>query len=613
MGLFIEPSSLPGGREWARACSAALKVEGAAGERLQEGLACASSSVAGLIQVLSLLAVYGFILYNASGLIASGSELLLLVPSLRNIVGSVVLPVLGAVPDGCIVFFSGLGKNAQEEIAVGVGALAGSTSMLLTVPWFLSILAGRVNIRPDGSANYTKHHWMRRWSKLMPPGNASMRGTGVEPTAIVATCGKIMLLTAISYVVIQIAAFSTGNFYVADQTKASTEAAAAAERPPAAVCFVVTSAFFIWYLYYQLTIKTEETTSYREDFVDEVRQKAIRNGNISLTAAFREIGEAASAADEASGLLVENHKKERLRHMLLVFFNHYDINRDHSISTSELGLLMNDLGERLTADELHDLASKMDTDDSGTVDFDEFAAVMPEFIRDRVAGSRHDQPMGDVAAPDEESAIRGNGGNGGNGSSPQQEGDDQRDDGNEEEEEEEDEEVPSDLQHDDPKVQIQNILNRSFSMMLLGTLLVLIFSDPMVDVLSDIGARIGVPPFYISFILAPLASNASELFASYQYATKKTRKTVSISFSTLLGAAILNNTFVLAIFMALICIKGLAWQFTAETISILFVELVVFFFSQKKIMTLQDGYIVLAMFPMALIVVLFLENVLGLD
>lgn len=34
-------------------------------------------------------------------------------------IGSVVLPILGAVPDGCIVLFSGLGPNAAEELAVG--------------------------------------------------------------------------------------------------------------------------------------------------------------------------------------------------------------------------------------------------------------------------------------------------------------------------------------------------------------------------------------------------------------------------------------------------------------------------------------------------------------
>lgn len=68
-------------------------------------------------------------------MISDGSELLLLVPAVAGLVGSVVLPVLGAVPDGAIVLFSGMGDNAQQQLSVGVGALAGSTIMLLTIPW----------------------------------------------------------------------------------------------------------------------------------------------------------------------------------------------------------------------------------------------------------------------------------------------------------------------------------------------------------------------------------------------------------------------------------------------------------------------------------------------
>lgn len=85
--------------------------------------------------------------------------------------------------------------------------------------------------------------------------------------------------------------------------------------------------------------------------------------------------------------------------------------------------------------------------------------------------------------------------------------------------------------------------------MSLGTGLIILFSDPMVDVLSNVGARTGVAPFYIAFVLAPLASNTSELIASLNYSKKKTRKTITIALSTLEGAACMNNTFCLAIFM----------------------------------------------------------------
>ena len=69
-----------------------------------------------LVQIMFFMGVYGYMLFEASNLISDGSELLLLVPRFAPLVGSVVLPVLGAVPDATMVFFSGLGKNPQSEV-----------------------------------------------------------------------------------------------------------------------------------------------------------------------------------------------------------------------------------------------------------------------------------------------------------------------------------------------------------------------------------------------------------------------------------------------------------------------------------------------------------------
>merc|ERR1711871_562061 len=110
----------------------------------------------------------------------------------------------------------------------------------------------------------------------------------------------------------------------------------------------------------------------------------------------------------------------------------------------------------------------------------------------------------------------------------------------------------------------------------LGTVLVLIFSDPMVDVLAEIGVRTDIPAFYISFVLAPLASNASEVLASYSFALKKTRKTISVSLVQLEGAAIMNNSFCLGIFLGIVAFKKLQWTYSAETIAILVIEIAMF-------------------------------------
>merc|ERR1740121_2237669 len=106
-------------------------------------------------QLAFMTIIYAVVLYQASGLISGGSEMLQLVPSVAGLVGSVVLPILGAVPDGMMVLFSGVGPDAQETVSVGVGALAGSTVMLLTFPWFICIYYGGVPLS-NGEADYAK-------------------------------------------------------------------------------------------------------------------------------------------------------------------------------------------------------------------------------------------------------------------------------------------------------------------------------------------------------------------------------------------------------------------------------------------------------------------------
>lgn len=130
--------------------------------------------------------------------------------------------------------------------------------------------------------------------------------------------------------------------------------------------------------------------------------------------------------------------------------------------------------------------------------------------------------------------------------------------------------------------------------------------------MQEIAVRANLNPFYVSFILAPLASNASEVIASMYYASKKTRKTITVSLTTLEGAACMNNTFCLSIFMGLIFFRGLAWQYTAETISVVVVEFFMGAMVRAKSMTLMKALIVLGIFPLSLVLVAVLEA-MGFD
>merc|ERR1712007_164180 len=183
----------------------------------------------------------------------------------------------------------------------------------------------------------------------------------------------------------------------------------------------------------------------------------------------------------------------------------------------------------------------------------------------------------------------------------------------EEEEEEEEEDMPEDLADLSPAEQKKRLLRRAFCKLIMGTGVVLLFTDPMCDMLTCIGHKLGINPFYVSFLVAPLASNASELLAAMRMASKKTKASMVGALSSLEGAAIMNNTFCLGIFMLLIVWKHLMWTFAAETISILFVEVFVAFFvliPQKQ--TLLHACFIMLCYPACLLVVVGLER-LGLD
>jgi hypothetical protein len=70
----------------------------------------------------------------------------------------------------------------------------------------------------------------------------------------------------------------------------------------------------------------------------------------------------------------------------------------------------------------------------------------------------------------------------------------------------------------------------------------------------------------------------------------------------------MNNTFVLGIFMLLIYTQSLSWEFFAETLAILIVELIVGLYALKNKNTLFDGFCILSLYPISLILVMILES-----
>ena len=137
---------------------------------------------------------------------------------------------------------------------------------------------------------------------------------------------------------------------------------------------------------------------------------------------------------------------------------------------------------------------------------------------------------------------------------------------------EDEEEEEEDLLLEMSNVQLLGV---AMAQLLIGTILVTIFSDPMVDVINNFSDTINISAFFVSFVVTPVASNASEIYSALVFAAKRSTEGISLGFSALYGAACMNNTFVLCIFCAIVYFRKLEWTFLVETLVILLTIMIV--------------------------------------
>jgi Ca2+/Na+ antiporter len=540
--------------------------------------------------LLFLTIVYGVILYQSSNLISSGSELLLLVPSMASLVGSIVLPILGAVPDGVMTLFSGMGprEEAQDEVSIGVGVLAGSTVMLLTFPWFIAVLAGRVPLDKNGEAVYNKK---QRESRTKPLG---LFDSGVSFEDDIKQNAIMMLGTTLIYLVIQVPAFLTESAEppALQHSKSEVDGEAAAERLPALLGLIFSVAGFFFYLF--KCYKQAQDATGGGKVLDRVLE-GIKAGDVSLSAALQFTAE--DSSDGAGKPLLDNKSEvqKKVETIVTPFFRKYDTNRSNSLDLSEFKILLSDLGEYCSDKEVQESFNKFDEDKSGDLKKAELVQCLIHYLTDEGCRDKIRTKVEEEKTKAKTMATY-------------TKKDGEGEDGEAANEEEEEEEMPEDLRDLSPEEQQTRIKRRAAWMMALGTFIVLFVSDPFVDVLNVWGQRFGIPGFYVSFVVAPFASNASELLSAYVYAAKKTKASITTSLSTLIGAACMNNTFVLAIFFCLVYFKRLAWRFTAETVAIMVVQWIIGAMAIfKKVHSLFFGLLIFACYPLCLCIVAGME------
>ena len=551
---------------------------------------------------LFLNLVYGCGLLAAAQLISDGSELLLEVLS-PGLVGGLLLPILGAVPDAAVIVASGLGaskEEAQEQVAVGMGTLAGSTVMLLTIAWGGSLWVGRCDLDAfTGKAiqKQMSHGFTDSFSK-----------TGVTVDNDTPLNAKIMMASCLVFLVPQIAAFcgDKGDKVV--------------DGVGAIVALVALAAYCTFQVVHPELQKRK---------MQAARLRQAKKYGAQLA---HHIG------ISVGGILVDGDINAAALDKL---FDQFDADGNGQIEIHELKAALVAMSVTMKDYNVSDAdvnvwLREFDRDGNGLIDRAEFCGGMTHWILEQTRNLEHaprrnsldeNQNPGDMrisTIQEGDGVVSTRSQRNGlslvdrDGTEPLLGGDvapadadnasnashDSDDDSNDDEDDDDSENPPTKFQ----------IVRESIVRLTCGMALIALFADPMVGAVSSLSKALGMPsPFFASFVLTPFASNASELVSSLYFASKKRKKNISLTYSQIYGAVTMNNTMCLGLFLVVMRAQGLEWTFTSETITIIVSTFAVGFVGAKRI-TLKTSLVlpVLAVYPASLGLVAFLDFVVGL-
>ncbi|KAJ9168755.1 hypothetical protein P3X46_020247 [Hevea brasiliensis] len=109
----------------------------------------------------------------------------------------------------------------------------------------------------------------------------------------------------------------------------------------------------------------------------------------------------------------------------------------------------------------------------------------------------------------------------------------------------------------------------------LGIAVVSSLGLPLINNTQLLSERLGIPSFFISFVVLPFAVNFKTAMANIYPASQKKEGASSIMFSEIYGAVFMNNILGLLTLLALMWARGLSWDFSAEVLVLVVVSAII--------------------------------------
>ncbi|KAK7324696.1 hypothetical protein VNO77_28459 [Canavalia gladiata] len=489
-----------------------------------------------------LIVVYGYLMFLAAKSLSVGSEILLQILG-PGIIGGLFLPLLSSLPDATIILASGISgskETAQSQVSVGMGLMAGSTVMLLTILWGTCLIVGRCDLENSVAIDQKDTKGF------------SLAGSGISTDIWTSYAARIMIISVIPFVIVQLA----------QVLYATPSQLALLLSLIVSICLLV---IYILYQIFQPRIQRRKLAY--------IKYKNLVSGLLEYLKA-QDVGrflkDNGEPDTEVIQKLFESLKNsdgyitaKDLRTLLIgMHFEEKDMDIDEAVA-----------GIMLDFDKSHD----------SRIDMEEFVRGIVRWLQK----AKHSAKQNDQSpkTPKILSSFH------------------QRTKAEQDLLSENNDESPESVKN--PR---WNTL-KAVVMLLLGTAVAGVFADPLVDAVDNFSTATTIPSFFVSFVILPFASS-SEIVSALIFASRKKIRTASLTYSEIYGSVTMSNILSLSVFLGLVYIRDLTWNFSSEVLVIVIVSILMgLVASFRTTFPLWLCFPVYALYPLSLLLVCILNYV----
>ncbi|KAL8189241.1 hypothetical protein R6Q57_028807 [Mikania cordata] len=145
---------------------------------------------------------------------------------------------------------------------------------------------------------------------------------------------------------------------------------------------------------------------------------------------------------------------------------------------------------------------------------------------------------------------------------------------------------------------------KAIMLLVLGIAMLALLAEPLIHSVQNASSAANIPSFFISFILVPLATNARAAISAIQTANQRKEPTTSLTFSELYNGVFMNNVLGFSVLLAVIYLRGLTWNFSGEVLSVLTVCIIVGVTTSFRLkLPIWTSFIAYMLYPLSLIFV----------